>query len=409
MGFANPQGRDWSMVVNWDGLGKLYASLIVLWTAILIAGVGWLVYHSKLYFLRIRNMTLAVASVSVLHVYLVKIFLAYTTNDHFPCGLEFWVMGIYLPFGIAIFQLNMVQLQSISGQQRRLISGWSSPYDTDDAPSPRPVTFDPHPSVRPLAPVQARPEDQRGLRRLLAKFHAMTSAQRTQILIAIAMVAQFIVILAVYLASRKFHPSWGSTGSSKGVKPAECRQGWEWTFTALWQLIFAWVYGPYVLYKIRKINDVHYWRIQTTLCVVSALPGSPLWLASIYSSGFKWVNRFWVPPMWIAPGIMVMQGCTVFFPIFEAYTSRSQLRNSVESMGTPSDKWGSRESTVYTDSIQKELAAPSQQEQDVSPSTTMTSSRRRGIYSMTALDKALQVNPVSCPVPFKHVSGLAPA
>ena len=85
-----------------------------------------------------------------------------------------------------------------------------------------------------------------------------------------------------------------------------------------------------------------------------------------------------------------MQGCTIFFPIFEAYTSRSQLRSSVESMGTPSEKWGSRESTAYTASTDKEFSVSSPQE--VSPTATMTSSRRRGIYSMTALEKALEVN-----------------
>jgi hypothetical protein len=86
MGFVNPGGRNWSSTVNWDGLGKLYATIILVWTAFLLAGVAWLVRHRKLYFLKLRNVPLAVASTLILHLYLVKIFLAYTTNNHFPCG-----------------------------------------------------------------------------------------------------------------------------------------------------------------------------------------------------------------------------------------------------------------------------------------------------------------------------------
>jgi hypothetical protein len=39
--------------------------------------------------------------------------------------------------------------------------------------------------------------------------------------------------------------------------------------STIWQFVWAWFYGPYILYKIRNINDVHYWRIQTSLCVVA--------------------------------------------------------------------------------------------------------------------------------------------
>lgn len=123
MFYINPLGRNWGPTVNWDSLGKIYAALAISWTVILYSGIAWLVAHRQLPCLKMRNIPLAVAATSFLHVYLVKIMLAYTTNGHFLCSAEFWIMSIYLPFGIALFQANQVQLLSISTQQRKLLDG----------------------------------------------------------------------------------------------------------------------------------------------------------------------------------------------------------------------------------------------------------------------------------------------
>ena len=42
MVYISPQGRDWSSVVNFDALGKLYVAITVAWTVILYTGVTWL-------------------------------------------------------------------------------------------------------------------------------------------------------------------------------------------------------------------------------------------------------------------------------------------------------------------------------------------------------------------------------
>lgn len=121
MGYISPKGRNWGSVVNWDDLGKFYDSLAIAWTVVLFAGISWLVAHRSLPCLKMRNLPLAITATCFLHIYVVKVLLAYTTNGHFPCSAEFWIMCIYLPFGIALFQANMTQLLSISTQQRRLL------------------------------------------------------------------------------------------------------------------------------------------------------------------------------------------------------------------------------------------------------------------------------------------------
>ena len=123
--FLEPKGRDWGIVVNWDSLGKLYASFIIAWTILLVLGSIWLLRNRNEPHIKIRNLPLALTSMSFLHIYLIKICLAYTTNGHFLCSAEFWIMSIYLPFGIALFQANLAQLRGTWEQQRQLLSSKS--------------------------------------------------------------------------------------------------------------------------------------------------------------------------------------------------------------------------------------------------------------------------------------------
>lgn len=118
--------------MNWDALAHAYAALIVAWTLTLFSGIVWLLWNRGLPFVRMRNLPLAVASTLLLHVYLVKIFLAYTTNGHFACSAEFWIMSLYLPFGIALFQANGMQLRHISDQQGMLLDRQISHSSSSD-------------------------------------------------------------------------------------------------------------------------------------------------------------------------------------------------------------------------------------------------------------------------------------
>jgi hypothetical protein len=173
MVYISPQGRDWSAVVNFDALGKIYVSIALVWTAILYTGITWLILNRNLYFLKMRNIFLTVVSTTFLHLYLVKILLAYVTNGHFSCGAEFWIMSIYLPFGIALFQANMVQLHSVSSRQKKLLH--SQGFLAQEAVLLR------------------LPEP--GLRGLWRRWCATTAARRTEILIAVGMVAQVCLSL----------------------------------------------------------------------------------------------------------------------------------------------------------------------------------------------------------------------
>lgn len=105
-----------------NGLGYTLIALATAWTTILAGGMVFLIINRGLPFLRIRSIPLAVSAVALLHVYWVLCLLAYVFNGHFPCATEFWIMSIYLPLGVALYQATNTQLLHIAALQSEIAS-----------------------------------------------------------------------------------------------------------------------------------------------------------------------------------------------------------------------------------------------------------------------------------------------
>jgi hypothetical protein len=118
---VSPTGFDGEPRLNVDSLGQLYISIAIIWTAIVVCGSGFLLYHRDLPALRVRNTHLWTAAVAFLHAYWVLCMLAYVVNGTYPCTAEFWIMSLWLPFGIALYQANGMHLLHIASLQTRFI------------------------------------------------------------------------------------------------------------------------------------------------------------------------------------------------------------------------------------------------------------------------------------------------
>ncbi|KAI9798104.1 MAG: hypothetical protein M1833_005001 [Piccolia ochrophora] len=347
------EGYDWGSI-NLDAVGKIYIAFCVIWTVILFAGVAVLLRYRHLDFIRMRNITLVISSLLMIHVYLVLDLLAYPLNGTFPCNLEFWLMSIYFPLGVALYQAHNVQLLNVSGLQKQLIY---------------------HPLKRHVRSSKGKKWNRAEIREW---WSCLDLIHRTYLVIAIGVTLQLALCIIVFLVSRKFH-SFGITSATGDAR--QCRQGWEWIPTASWQFIWTFGFGPYILFKIRNIKDVHRWTLQTTLAVSFSLPGTPLWLAAIYGRGFEKVNLYWPAPMWFAPGLVMMEFVSVFFPLLELghfMASRRNVRSPIV------DSWPKRSGDVVsisTTSCEKTKATV--RGEPVS---------RSDMYNMHALDHALSSN-----------------
>ena len=117
MPFAN--GYTMDSTYNLDGLGWTYITIATIWTIILLVGMTFLLARRNHHHLRIRNVPLAVSAVATLHVYWILCLLAYTFHGFYPCVVEYWIMSIYLPLGMALFQASNTQLLYIVKIQRK--------------------------------------------------------------------------------------------------------------------------------------------------------------------------------------------------------------------------------------------------------------------------------------------------
>lgn len=113
---------------TFDGLAKFYISVAIIWTTALLGGSAFLIVNRHEQCIRIRNLLLALSAVSCLHVYWILCMVAYSMGSKYPCAAEYWIMSIYLPLGIALFQANSMQLLSVFGIQEKLLFTAQQPY-----------------------------------------------------------------------------------------------------------------------------------------------------------------------------------------------------------------------------------------------------------------------------------------
>lgn len=205
---------------NTDGLGITYIGIVIAWTCLLLPASIFLIRNRRLPYLRIRNIPLAISAVATLHVYWVLCMIAYVLNGYFPCATEYWIMSIYLPFGIALFQATNSQLLSVATAQKRYAEGDVLAESKMGATSKSPTW-----------------------RKWLQRLKTYNATKNTMAWIGIGMIVQvshqirvsklkkltqskLVLALIVFLVSRKFHPGFGTTGSA--TTRAGCRRGWEW-------------------------------------------------------------------------------------------------------------------------------------------------------------------------------------
>ncbi|KIX05701.1 uncharacterized protein Z518_03673 [Rhinocladiella mackenziei CBS 650.93] len=356
-------GYDMALRFNTDGLGLTYIGIVIAWTCLLLPTAICLLRNRHIPYLRIRNMPLAISAVATLHVYWVLCMIAYVLNGYFPCSTEYWVMSIYLPLGIALFHATNSQLLSVATAQKRYAQGN--------------LLVEPRPKSNPKL---------RGWRKWWEKLKAYNATKNTMAWIGIGMLFQIFFALIVFLVSRKFHPGFGTTGHE--VTRSGCRRGWEWWPSIMWQIFWAWIYAPILLWRVRGIRDVHGWRSQTIACIVAGLPASPMWLIALYARGMRPVNKYFVPPLWFSASIVIMQASVVFVPFFQIFKNRKLETETREIIA----EWEERQKS--DGSLASGSTKPAARSRYSTRSSVKSANLQHGeIYTMSALEKTLRLNP----------------
>ncbi|KAL8773559.1 MAG: hypothetical protein Q9209_001664 [Squamulea sp. 1 TL-2023] len=317
MPFLNPGGHDY-IGANLDGWGVLQLVFAAIYTLVLLVLCGILWSQRNHPIIRMRKIPMAIAAVLVLHVYVIIVLIVYPLNEYFSCNAEFWVMSIYLPIGIGLFQAQNQQLLLISRGQQTLL--------TKDVYKPLP---------------SGKNRRQYYWNKFVIWCKSSKEQDAFEGFIAAGMLVQvsnnivrphrtfadnynqFLGTLLIYMISRKFN-AYGVV--AQPTTPALCRRGWEWAPSIIWQATWNFIAGPYLLWKIRMIRDIYNWRLQTTVAILASIPGTPLWLAAVYSDSLNGVSKYWNAAMWFLPGLITMQMLTVLSALFQVWRSKKHAK-----------------------------------------------------------------------------------
>ncbi|KAK3392866.1 hypothetical protein B0H63DRAFT_2793 [Podospora didyma] len=307
---------DMKPVARLDGVGIFWITFGAVWTAMLLCGMVFL--HKKRHTMtstgnpsaryastpRLRGLTLTFAGLILLHLYWITVMIAYSVGPLAPEVAEFWIMGLWYPFGIALFQAGNSQFLHVAKAQSRFArppSQMDSLYDEKRSSQKGRSTC---------------------VGRLWTSVRNMEYSQKMFTFITSGMVVQLLVVVVVYMISRKFHPTFGIPGTEvKGATPMEIAiqqgRGWEWIPSLIWQFVWSWIVAPIILWQSRGIRDTHGWQLQTMACCIAGLPAAPMWLIALYVPAMAPVNAYFVPPQWIALSITVIEIFTVFVPCWQ--------------------------------------------------------------------------------------------
>jgi hypothetical protein len=257
---------------NTDPLGIAYVVIVIIYTIVLASELVLLYKRRSAFCVQIRNIKIIFAAVVTLHVYLTLVFLAYPWNGLYPCSAKFWVMSIFLPLGMAFFQACNAKVLTAYESQRRLTVNFLA------GARKKRISYSP--------------------RGLVEAWIDLDAASKVYVITVIGLVVSFIPAVVLFFGSRRFHASYGFFGVPADY--FDCRRGAEWLPSIFVQLFWTAMVGPWILWKIRHIKDVHSWAWQTRLAIIAGLPGTPLWIAFTYSQmpEMSHIKSYFPPPGW---------------------------------------------------------------------------------------------------------------
>ncbi|EOA85300.1 uncharacterized protein SETTUDRAFT_90966 [Exserohilum turcica Et28A] len=298
-----PRKLDGTDTFNLGPLGIIYILAAVLYTIILCVELFFLYRRRNAFCIRVRNIKVVLAAVLMLHIYLVVVLLVYPWNGYFPCAAEFWIMSVFLPSGMAFFQACNAKVLTVYENQCRMTR------DFLEGARKKRISYTP--------------------RGLYEAWRDLDPAKKVYVGTVAGLVISFFPAIALFFGSRRFHASYGFFGEATDFR--KCRRGAEWVPSIFVQLFWSMLVGPWILWKIRKIHDVHSWALQTRLAIIAGLPGTPLWIAFTYTSvsNVDGITEYFAPAGWFIPSLVVCQQVLILIPLRDAMRTPPSRRSSV--------------------------------------------------------------------------------
>lgn len=89
------------------------------WSVVIGAGMFYLIKRRNTPILRVRSLSLSLSAIGLLHLYWIACQIAVMIGPIMPGDVQFWVMGIYLPCGLALFHASNSYFLHVAKMQKK--------------------------------------------------------------------------------------------------------------------------------------------------------------------------------------------------------------------------------------------------------------------------------------------------
>lgn len=107
----------------WDRVGIFYISFCATWTSLVLAGMTFCIVNRHNPIIKIRGLPLSFSAVALLHCYWILAQITYpigrTMNVILAYDIQYFIMGIYFPLGIALFHASNLRFLHIAKLQKQ--------------------------------------------------------------------------------------------------------------------------------------------------------------------------------------------------------------------------------------------------------------------------------------------------
>ncbi|KAI0010171.1 hypothetical protein F4779DRAFT_579036 [Xylariaceae sp. FL0662B] len=354
---------------NFDAVGIFYVTYCATWTTLVFAGMVFLCVNRRHPILRIRGLSLSLAAITLLHTYWVLAQITYPVGLTMPIilayDIQYFFMGIWFPLGIALFHASNSRFLRVAQLQKQFTQ----------------------PNFQ-----RKKPGCNGAKTSWLCRLRNIDYSTKILIYIGLGMVVQVLLTVGMWLACRKYHPTFGVPGTElRGTMEEqilEMGRGWEWWPSALWQVIWTWIIAPVLIWRAWGIRDTMGWRLQTIGCCISNLHATPMWLISMYLPAFTPINKYFTPSQWIHLSVTMFEVFTVFVPCWQVLRHRSLRKKAVDSNA----KWETVSEATLKSSSSEGWKSCSFVEKGYTIELLDQELGDR-LYTMSALDHVLNENP----------------
>lgn len=110
-----------------------WATWAGVWTLAVSLGMAYLIVNRDSPVLRIRGIGLSLSAIVLLHLYFASVQFGVMIGPLMPGDAQFWIMGTYLPIGIALFHASNSRFLHVAKLQKKY-AGHNSRHSVDFPP-----------------------------------------------------------------------------------------------------------------------------------------------------------------------------------------------------------------------------------------------------------------------------------